>query len=141
MATRWWMTASHRYKPPRRKRIRWDLLGLQGPVTDRSIDEIRRQMISASHRGLSPETMARSQRTDRSRQSVATKAGSTAIRKERIQKPEPKDLPSKGRYSHWATQQMANAVTYKGLAKPGLPLGIISEEHLGGSSTLRGNHA
>ena len=85
MATRWWMTASHRYKPPRRKSIRWDLLGLQGPVTDRSIDEVRRQIISASHHGRSPETMARSQRTDRLRQSVATKAGSTAIRKERIQ--------------------------------------------------------
>ena len=55
MATRWWMTASHRYKPPRRKRIRWDLLGLQGPVTDRSIDEVRRQIISASHHGRSPE--------------------------------------------------------------------------------------
>lgn len=70
------MKAMHHPKAPNRKRtIHWDLLGLQGPAVT-SIEEIRRQIISASGSGLSPETVARGQKIDMSLRSAAQKSTS-----------------------------------------------------------------
>lgn len=60
----WWMKAS-----PRRRRsigkmkFRWEVLGLHDPAESSStpsIEDVRRQIVSASHHGLSPNTLARS---------------------------------------------------------------------------------
>lgn len=65
------MKAMHQPKTPiRRRTIHWELLGLHTPAVT-SIEEIRRQIISASSCGLSPETVARGQKIDLSRQSAA----------------------------------------------------------------------
>lgn len=56
---------SHKSKHGTRKtKVRWDVLGLQDPAVTSlipSIEDIRRQVISASNYGLSPDTLARSQ--------------------------------------------------------------------------------
>jgi hypothetical protein len=64
MSTAWWMKASRRHKVPRRVTIRWEELGLQDPTvisSNRSIEDIRREVLAASDSGLSHETLARSQ--------------------------------------------------------------------------------
>jgi hypothetical protein len=46
-----------------KKMLRWDVLGLQDPAKiscTPSIEDVRRQIISASYHGLSPATLARS---------------------------------------------------------------------------------
>lgn len=64
MNTSWGTKASHRRKRAiRRTKVRWDLLGLQDPertTATTSIDDIRRQIISAASQGLSQDTVARS---------------------------------------------------------------------------------
>ena len=64
MNTSWGTKASHRRKRAiRRTKVRWDLLGLQDPertMSTMSIDDIRRQIISAASQGLSPDTLSRS---------------------------------------------------------------------------------
>jgi hypothetical protein len=64
MNTSWGTKASHRRKRAiRRTKVRWDLLGLQGPertISAMSIDDIRRQIISAASQGLSHDTVSRS---------------------------------------------------------------------------------
>jgi hypothetical protein len=64
MNTSWGTKASHRRKRAiRRTKVRWDLLGLQDPertTSTTSIDDIRRQIISAASQGLSPDTLSRS---------------------------------------------------------------------------------
>lgn len=65
MNTSWGTKASHRRKRAiRRTKVRWDLLGLQDPErtsSTTSIDDIRRQIISAANQGLSSDTLSRSQ--------------------------------------------------------------------------------
>ena len=65
MNTSWGTKASHRRKRAiRRTKVRWDLLGLQDPEQmplTTSIDDIRRQIISAASQGLSPDTLSRSE--------------------------------------------------------------------------------
>ena len=72
----------HPKTPIRRRTIHWELLGLHGPAVT-SIDEIRRQIISASNSGLSPESVARSQKMDISLQSVAQKPTAIQTRRTR----------------------------------------------------------
>lgn len=64
MNTSWGTKASHRRKRAiRRTKVRWDLLGLQDPERTpltTSIDDIRRQIISAASQGLSQDTISRS---------------------------------------------------------------------------------
>ncbi|MGE3977066.1 MAG: hypothetical protein AB7F94_05705 [Nitrospira sp.] len=64
MNTSWGTKASHRRKRAiRRTKVRWDLLGLQDPERTpltTSIDDIRRQIISAASQGLSQDTITRS---------------------------------------------------------------------------------
>jgi|GEM_PF-1366440 len=64
---------SYRSKPGTRKpKVHWNVLGLQDPAVTSStpsIDDIRRQIISASGAGLSPETLARAQTKGASRHS------------------------------------------------------------------------
>ncbi len=87
MTTGWWIKASHKQKRPSRKTLQWDLLGLQGPVETSSalsMQELRRQIISASSQGLSPETVARAQQTKgAAHQSVRKAARSTRMRETR----------------------------------------------------------
>lgn len=59
-----------------------ELLGLHNPAVI-SIDEIRRQIISASSSGLSPETLARGQNVGLSPQSAVQKPTSNQMRKVR----------------------------------------------------------
>lgn len=65
MNTSWGTKSSHRRtRAIRRTKVRWDLLGLQDPQqtpSTTSIDDIRRQIISAASQGLSPDTLSRSQ--------------------------------------------------------------------------------
>lgn len=60
----WGIKASPRRKgPTSKKKFRWEVLGLQDPsVTSStpSIEDVRRQIISASNYGFSPNTLARS---------------------------------------------------------------------------------
>ena len=62
----WWMKASPRRRRSIGKRkFRWDVLGLEKPgetLSTSSIEDVRRQIISASNYGLSPETLARSRK-------------------------------------------------------------------------------
>ncbi len=47
------------------KTFRWEVLGLQAPANTSytpTIEDVRRQIISASHQGLSPDTLARSRK-------------------------------------------------------------------------------
>lgn len=66
MNIRWGTKRSHRSKPrTRNMKVRWKTLGLQDPAVTpltASIEDIRRQVISASNYGLSPDTLARKQR-------------------------------------------------------------------------------
>jgi hypothetical protein len=75
MDTPWGTKRSHRLKPRTPKpKVHWDVLGLQDPAVTSStpsIDEIRRQIISASSSGLSLETLARVQTKGASRQSAS----------------------------------------------------------------------
>lgn len=64
----------------RRRTIHWELLGLLNPAVT-SIEEIRRQIISASRSGLSPETVARAQHMDMSHQPSGQKPTSHQTRK------------------------------------------------------------
>lgn len=78
MNTSWGTKASHRRKRAiRRTKVRWDLLGLQDPeqtTSTTSIDDIRRQIISAASQGLSPDTLSRSHaKAGRPKASVATR--------------------------------------------------------------------
>ena len=53
--------STHKWK------VRWEVLGLQDPAVisgTTSIEDVRRQIISASNHGLSPETRARSREQD-----------------------------------------------------------------------------
>jgi len=74
MKPSWWMKPSHRQKARIRKtRVRWDLLGLKDPAETScttSIEDIRRQIISAANHGLGPGTLARAQTKGASRKSV-----------------------------------------------------------------------
>ena len=59
MSAAWWMKASRRHKALRRVTIRWEKLGLQDPTVispNRSIEDIRREVLAASGSGLSKET-------------------------------------------------------------------------------------
>ncbi len=89
MNTSWGTKASHRRKRAiRRTKVRWDLLGLQDPeqtISTTSIDDIRRQIISAASQGLSPDTLSRSHAKDarpqtRPKTSVATRKRGAASR-------------------------------------------------------------
>lgn len=64
MNTSWGTKASHRRRRAiRRTKVRWDLLGLQDPdrmSSTTSIEDIRRQIISAASQGLSLDTLSRS---------------------------------------------------------------------------------
>ena len=65
MYIRWGTRRSHKTKPSTRKaKIRWKVLGLQDPAVTSltpSIEDIRRQVISASNYELNPDTLARPQ--------------------------------------------------------------------------------
>lgn len=53
--------STHKWK------VRWDVLGLPDPAVTSgtpSIEDVRRQILSASNYGLSPETRARSHEGD-----------------------------------------------------------------------------
>lgn len=73
MYTSWGTKGSHRPKRGTRKaKVHWDVLGLQDPAVSSfrpSIEELRREIISASNHGLSLETLARAQIKGASRQS------------------------------------------------------------------------
>ena len=60
----WRVKGWQRRKGPTHKwKVRWEVLGLQDPAVSSdttSIEDVRRQIISASNYGLSPETRARS---------------------------------------------------------------------------------
>lgn len=77
----WGTKASPRRKRAiRRTRVHWDLLGLQDPArisSAPSIEDIRRQIISASSHGLSPDTLSRSHVNGPSRKKVVKASGST----------------------------------------------------------------
>ena len=81
MSILWKTRRSHKSKPLiRTTKIRWEMLGLQDPTETSltaSIEDIRRQVISASNDGLSPDTLARSQRKGASHNLVLKAAGST----------------------------------------------------------------
>ena len=50
-----------------KRKFHWDVLGLENPaetLSTSSIENVRRQIISASNHGLSPETPARSRKKD-----------------------------------------------------------------------------
>ena len=86
MYTSWGTKGSHRPKRGTRKaKVHWDVLGLQDPAVSSfrpSIEDIRREIISASNHGLSLETLARTQTKGASRQSGPKAAGS--IPKQRV---------------------------------------------------------
>jgi hypothetical protein len=78
MNTSWGTKASHRRRRAiRRTKVRWDLLGLEDPeraTSTTSIEDIRRQIISAASQGLSPDTLSRSHaKAGRPKPSVATR--------------------------------------------------------------------
>lgn len=65
----YWKTKvlSVRRVPNYQKLFRWEVLGIQDPAGTScrpSIEDVRRQIISASHHGLSPATLARSHNKD-----------------------------------------------------------------------------
>ena len=66
--------------PIRRRRIHWELLGLHGPAVT-SIEEIRRQVISASNSGLSTVTVPRGQKMEPSHHSAAQSATTHQMRR------------------------------------------------------------
>jgi hypothetical protein len=85
MNNSWGTKASHRRKRAIvRTKFRWDLLGLTDPertTSTQSIEDIRRQIISAASQGLSPDTLARSQTKD-----VPRKPGPKASRSTRTRR-------------------------------------------------------
>ena len=87
MYTLWGTKGSHRSKQGNRKaKVHWDVLGLEDPAVTScipSIEDIRRQIITASSYGLSPETLARAQTKGASRKSVPKAAVSTRKRGDR----------------------------------------------------------
>jgi hypothetical protein len=95
MNSGWWMTASRRQMPRSRKIIRWKLLGLRDPAVT-SIEDVRRQVISAASVGLSSETVARTQRLGITPQSISKKTVSTQIQREGISISRAKSLVPKG---------------------------------------------
>ncbi len=68
MNSSWGTKATHRRKRALlRTKVRWDVLGLQDPAQTTSrltIEDLRRQIISASSEGLSPDTLSRSHAKD-----------------------------------------------------------------------------
>lgn len=80
MYTPWGTKGSRRPKHGTRKtKVHWNVLGLQDPAmtsSTPSIEDIRREIISASRAGLSSETLARAQTKGASRQSGLKAAGS-----------------------------------------------------------------
>lgn len=68
MNTSWGAKASHRRKRVvRRTKVRWEVLGLQNPAKSSpspSIEDLRRQILSAASSGLSSDTLSRSHQTD-----------------------------------------------------------------------------
>ncbi len=71
----WKMKRSHRRRVhnAKRRHFRWEVLGLPKPVETSittPIEDVRRQIITASSYGLSPETVARARTKGASRQSV-----------------------------------------------------------------------
>jgi len=101
MSASWWMTASRRQIPRGRKTIRWDVLGLQDPAVT-SIEDVRRQVISASNSGLSTETLARASKKTLSPQS-AKKPVSAQMQNQGISKSRKKGLLPKGKLSEALT--------------------------------------
>lgn len=72
MFTPWGGKGSNRPKGTRKRKVHWDALGLRDPTVTSStpsIEDLRRQIISASNHGLSRETLARAQTKGASRQS------------------------------------------------------------------------
>lgn len=65
MSILWKTRRSHKSKPRTRiAKVRWEMLGLQNPMVTSlaaSIEDIRRQIITASNTGLSAATLVRSQ--------------------------------------------------------------------------------
>ena len=83
MFTPWGAKGSNRSKGARKRKVHWDVLGLQDPTvisSTPSIEDIRRQIISASNHGLSRETLARAQTKGASRQSVSKAAVKQRVR-------------------------------------------------------------
>lgn len=76
----WGTKGSRRPKHGTRKtKVHWEMLGLQDPAVSSptpSIEDIRREIISASNHGLSLETLARAQTKGASRQSGPKATGS-----------------------------------------------------------------
>lgn len=68
MNTFWGAKTSHRRKRVvLRTKVRWEILGLQGPTqssSSPSIEDIRRQITSAASWGLSSDTLSRSIKKD-----------------------------------------------------------------------------
>jgi hypothetical protein len=81
MNTSWGTKSSHRRKRSiLRTKVRWEVLGLQNPASSSSapsIEDIRRQIISASSYGLSPDTLARTQTKGPARKPVPKVGEST----------------------------------------------------------------
>ena len=96
MNSGWWMTASRRQIPRSRKAIRWELLGLQDPAVT-SIEDVRRQVISAASAGLGPDTVSRTQRMGVTPQSISKKTVSTQRQREGISISRAKSLVPKGK--------------------------------------------
>lgn len=81
----WKIRSSHRRRMhnSKKRNFRWDVLGLQKPAATSitsPIDDVRRQIISASSYGFSPETVARAQTKSASRKSVPKEAISNRTR-------------------------------------------------------------
>lgn len=87
MYTSWATKGSRRPKHSTRKtKVHWDVLGLQDPAmtsSTPSIEDIRREIISASSIGLSSETLARAQTKGASRESGPKALGSIPKQKAR----------------------------------------------------------
>ncbi len=81
----WKIRSSHRRRMHNSKKInfRWDVLGLRKPAATSitsPIEDVRRQIISASRYGFSPETVTRAQTKGASRQSVPKETVSHRMR-------------------------------------------------------------
>jgi hypothetical protein len=86
MTTSWGTKSPHQRKRSiLRTKVRWEVLGLQDPAQSvaPSIEDVRRQIISASSYGLSPDTLARTQTKGAAHQSAPKAAVSTQTRRPR----------------------------------------------------------
>ena len=83
MNTSWGTKSPHRRKRSiLRTKVRWEVLGLQSPTqsSEPSIEDIRRQVISASCTGLSPDTLTQTQTKGAARKAVP-KVGEFALKR------------------------------------------------------------